>query len=137
MDKIHDSVWQGGYTSVMEAAEQVDRIVDLTSGNRYSATDLPSEVKVVNFPMRDGPLPDLAQLAKLVRRLAKLVEDGEKLYVHCASGINRSGLVGALLIREIGDVTGPEAIEIVEQRTEGPILRNQNFRGYVEGLGLP
>lgn len=138
MDEIiAGAVWQGGRHAVEDAAERVDCVVDLTSSWRSPSAALPEDVSRIDFPMRDGPLPDLRELDELVRRLAEGVAQGDRLYLHCSSGINRSGLLGALLIREIEDCTGPEAIRRIEDRTAGSILRNPRFRQYVEGLGRP
>lgn len=134
---IDGAVWQGGRHAVEEAAKQVDCVVDLTSRARSSSAALPEEVSRVEFPMRDGPLPDLKELDDLVLRLANRIEQGDRLYLHCSSGINRSGLVGALLIRELEDCTGPEAVSRLEDRTAGSVLRNSRFREYVKGLGQP
>lgn len=141
MDEIiKGGLWQGGRGDVQEAVQVVDRIVDLTQHRHGPSVEIPADVRRVEFPMRDGPLPDddtLAEIDELVQSLAKLIRGDESVFVQCASGINRSGLVAALLVRELEDITGEQAIELLEERTSGEILRNQRFRDYVAGLGRP
>lgn len=139
MDRIHEQIWQGGMTDVTAAEKVVDLLVDLTRHRHYRTEDLPPGVNRTELPMRDGPLSEEVslQVHRLVESLADKVRDGTTVFVHCASGINRSGLVGALLLRDLEDVPGPEAIKLLEKRTTGRILSNSSFRRHVEELGRP
>lgn len=50
-------------------------------------------VKLVNVPMRDFDPPDQRRhLPDAVRALHRLLADGDRVYVHCTAGINRSPL---------------------------------------------
>lgn len=61
-------------------------------------------------PLVDGgDLPDPALTLRLAALVAGLVEEGHRALVHCTFGRNRSGLVAALIVRELLGVSGEEA----------------------------
>ena len=79
----------------------------------------------MHWLIEDGPAPDhdtLIALADLVRSMRAA---GKRVLVHCAAGINRSGLLAAAsLIREGYDVD--DAIETVRSARTGA-LNNPEF----------
>lgn len=69
-------------------------------------------------------------------RVARRVLAGKRTYVSCAQGINRSGLVTALAVRELTGCSGREATNWVRMRR--PVaLRNPMFRELLHALPVP
>lgn len=78
--------------------------------------------------------PGLGALRAMVREVADAVGGGapgapDHVYVVCQHGMNRSGLVAGLLLREFG-VSGDEAVERICRARPGA-LSNQVFRRLV------
>jgi dual specificity protein phosphatase-like protein len=96
---------------------QVDAIVDLEDWEFGWTPPVPLGRLFVSFPMddEDDVDPHVRQLASFV---AALVTSGRRVLVHCTEGLNRSGVVVARALMEMGK-TANEAIELV-RRTRGP-----------------
>ncbi len=82
------------------------------------------------LPLRDDDEPVGPELLELVRAVAREVADhveaGGSALCTCAMGLNRSGLVAALALRELG-YSADEAIQLVRE-ARGPLaLRNEQF----------
>jgi protein-tyrosine phosphatase len=79
----------------------------------------------VHWLIEDGPAPPFSTLRSLADLVEDLRADGKRVLIHCAAGINRSGLLSAAsLIR--GGHDPDEAIDLVRQARSGA-LNNQNF----------
>jgi hypothetical protein len=61
---------------------------------------------------------------------------GYTTVIHCVAGRNRSGLIGALVIRERDNMTGPEALEEV-RRLRPRSVDNDHFEQFLMSLGRP
>jgi protein tyrosine phosphatase (PTP) superfamily phosphohydrolase (DUF442 family) len=56
-------------------------------------------------PLANGQPPDAevtARIQPLLAELAKLVEGGAAILVHCSAGIHRTGMFGYALLRQLG-----------------------------------
>ena len=71
----------------------------------------------VSFPMEDEDDVD-PMVRDVAAFVAALVGSGRKVLVHCTEGLNRSGVVIARALMEMGR-SAPEAIELV-RRGRGP-----------------
>jgi protein-tyrosine phosphatase len=81
----------------------------------------------VYWPIEDGPMPDEATVRALASFVARALERGSKVLVHCRSGHNRSGLICARVLIEQG-MSPEEAVKTVrEKRKDGEALGNENF----------
>lgn len=88
------------------------------------------------FPDLDGEIPMLTRLRGLAAEVARDLRyaDGrgpERLLVMCHHGMNRSGLVTGLVLRELG-LSGPEAVSRIVVARPGS-LSNHAFRAIIEG----
>jgi len=79
---------------------------------------------------------NMARITALVEELAEAVSGAqppERVYLLCKQGMNRSGLVSALLLRELG-VPSNEAVAVVRAARPGA-LNNVTFEQLVRGTG--
>ncbi len=88
------------------------------------------------FPDLDGEIPALPRLRDLAAEVARDLRaaDGygpDRLLVMCHHGMNRSGLVTGLVLRELG-LSGDEAVSRIVRARPGS-LSNHAFRTIVEG----
>lgn len=129
-------------------------IVNLTGADTNWKAPVSHNHTYVNFRFGDGALPDLDQLDALVEYIAalftfKTTDKPRKVLVHCTMGVNRSGLVCALVARRLKGLTGIEAVRLVREKRDlkgnqfispgtGDVsdqaLGNRIFRAYVESL---
>jgi hypothetical protein len=108
----------------------VDVIVDLEEWEYAWIPSVPLGKMFVSFPMQDDdPVdPNLRDIAVFV---ASLVLSERRVLVHCTEGLNRSGVVVARALMEMG-LTAGEAIDLVRRRrgpsVDGfPALGNPGF----------
>ena len=87
--------------------------------------------------MPDGPLTQaqLSQVARFAGLAAEAVRAGRSTLVRCHAGFNRSGLVVARTLVELG-LGVPEAVALVRARHSPRALHNELFVQYLES-GLP
>ncbi len=86
------------------------------------------------FPDLDGEVTALPRLRDVAAEVAIASQPGaeapERVYVMCHHGMNRSGLVAGLILRELG-VSGTEAVARILAARPGT-LTTQAFRAIVE-----
>jgi protein-tyrosine phosphatase len=99
-------------------------------------TDYPG-VQVLRCPLNDQyePLtPDERVMAqRIALKLAHAVRGGRKVLITCAMGINRSGLIMALTIRELTGMAGIDAVRLIRRKRSGA-LTNESFVRALEAL---
>lgn len=88
---------------------------------------------LVVWPIEDGPLPDFDQLDAIVRFTTQAVSSGKRTLVASRAGLNRSGLVAALVVRQLSGYDGFVAAGFVRLRRRGAI-RNPTFAEFLSGL---
>jgi len=107
--------------------------------NTYKADRDPAYagLTVINWPFADGPeIPE--HLGALAGFVATLVQQGHNVLVHCQAGVNRSGLVNALVLRALLGCSSAEAIAIVRRgRGAHDYIPNGHFESYLLGLDTP
>ncbi|AKF82749.1 hypothetical protein MFUL124B02_30095 [Myxococcus fulvus 124B02] len=106
-------------------------VVDLTS-EFFEPAPLRDVEHYIAFPILDGMAPELTVLAEHVERCARLPTP---LYVHCAQGHGRTGLVAAALLVARG--LSPEVTSALERvRGARPGVRlSDGQRAVLEALG--
>ena len=116
--QIVECVWQSGHP---RPGERWDAVIDL-DGDQPPLEDVGLYVR---WPIVDGPVPEPALLVALGDLVADLQTAGKRVLIHCAGGMNRSGLlVAAALIRN--GMAPAEAIALIRDRRPGA-LNNQQF----------
>ena len=95
-------------------ALDVDAIVCLESWEYSWSPPVPDDHLYVHFPMEDDDRV-AAMTREVGRFVARLVEDGKRVLVHCTQGHNRSGLVVACALTYLGHKPA-DAIDLVRRK---------------------
>jgi protein-tyrosine phosphatase len=93
-------------------------------------------IHVLRVPLDDVVNPttsDLRRAAGAAKEVAKLVRSGRRVLVTCAMGLNRSGLVNALALRELTGASGVHCSAHVQNKRKGA-LSNPTFQRLLESL---
>jgi len=96
----------------------------------------PDGLEYYSLPIADGKDWDQAMVMALSYRLAERIRQGERILVHCNAGRNRSGLVCALIVRELWGISGSEALEYVRMKRPRAV-DNPHFEEYLRSLSWP
>jgi hypothetical protein len=84
-------------------------------------------MKIVKFPISNGSIPKTKNISKLIEIVIQEYNNNGVVYVHCHGGHGRAGLVGALLLGHLYNLTGPEAIKRIEEYRETRTDTSRNF----------
>ena len=110
--------------SPAEMLSMFDVLIDVGGRDRWDGDPDP---RYSFHPLDDVPfIVDAEMIHTVGERIASLVRGGKHVAVNCLSGVNRSGLLVARALVELG-YTPEEAIEAV-RTARGPMaLSNQHF----------
>ncbi len=116
-----------------DLAFQVASTVISVGGDGTNAK-VPDGRALYRWHFEDGELfPQ--RLMALASFITDLVDDGETVLVHCAAGVNRSGLVSALVVRELTGCSGLSArIQVQTMRPGAPL--NPAYRRFLDDLPM-
>jgi hypothetical protein len=137
LDEVIDGLWQADRT--IEPAELFltgfDVVIDLSCRQLDGA--LPRGAIYVAHPIDDiERLDDPDAIRTLAHLVAGYVRAGRRVVVNCAAGLNRSGLVVARALVELGHA--PEAaVALVRQARGEYALCNGFFERWVLGETCP
>lgn len=140
-------LYQGCHPNVYGHAaawRHVDVIVDLDNGYErdedWPAFPLihPEDKIYIRWKIEDGGKPDIRKLKRLGTFIARSIQQGDSVLVHCAAGQNRSALVLAVALyylmggeREKG--IGMGIYNFIKQR-QPMSFTNYTFRNFVQTL---
>jgi len=119
-------VWQSGSP---QPGEHWDAVIDLDC----SAPPLEGVALYTHWPIEDGPAPEKAVLVALADLVNDLRHAGKRVLVHCAGGINRSGLLAAATLIRDG-MGAEEAVDTVRSRRAGALNNLEFVRLLTEDL---
>ena len=116
--------------------EAARRVVDV-SGDGANNSGPPPDIEHHFAELPDGPLTaaQIADVERFAVLAAEAVRAGRLTLVRCHTGLNRSALVGAQALVELG-LGVPAAIDRIRQRRSPRALHNRLFVQYLE-TGLP
>lgn len=133
--KIHNKLYQGGAPPPGEGLKNsgIDVLV-LCSPSHQDASLYPG-VHVILAPGDDDERPHrMKQFLPIwkdaARQVVELVTAGKRCLVTCWAGQNRSGLVNALVMRELTGWTGEEIVDHIK-RNRPHALNNGTFVKYI------
>jgi hypothetical protein len=107
-----------------EMLSMFDVLIDVGGRDRWEGDPDP---RYSFHPLDDVPfIVDAEMIHEVGERVAGLVEEGKQVAVNCLSGVNRSGLLVARAMVELG-YTPEEAIEGVREARGPMALTNQGF----------
>lgn len=92
----------------------------------------PNLLSYLFWPIVDGPnLPDIDELkAVAVYGYTYWKQQDKRVLVHCAAGMNRSGLVNGMILIFSG-MSGKDAVNLIQQKRPGA-LSNVVFANYLQ-----
>jgi len=125
-------------TGTEYATLDVDAIVDLEDWEFAWTPPVPLGGLYVSFPMDDGDEVD-PKVRELAAFISSLVTSGRRVLVHCTEGLNRSGVVVARALMDMG-MTASDAIDLVRRRRgpsvdRFPALGNKAFEEWLHMEG--
>ena len=136
--EIRPGLWMGGHVWAGEVNVVVGHEFDLVlSLFQRDGHGPPPDVEHHYAEMPDGPLTpsQIGQVERFAGLAAEAVRAGRSTLVRCHAGYNRSGLVVAQALVELG-LGVPEAITLIRERRSPWALHNELFVKYLES-GLP
>jgi len=127
------AIWMGGARSILGQALDDSTlanslVIDCAGELAPSYRTIAAEWIPCVFVDHDGPIPAMRRLEDTARRAARAAGDGsfDAVYVMCTHGMNRSGLVAGMIMRELG-MRGSETVERIVAARPGA-LSNLWFR---------
>ncbi len=138
-EMVQGRLWHGGcpvdFAWVRETG--IDVVVDLADADAYPPAEEIEGLTYLKVPLVDGEtVPEPGVTLRLASLVAGLVGDGHRALVHCTFGRNRSGLVTALVVRELLGLSGEEALAHVRRRRRRTV-NNQAFAEWLGALPAP
>lgn len=134
---VHGNLWQGGCARDLKLPTEIVNVVSLYPWERYQHDH---EVARHEFTAYDSDDPDtlggmtIEEIDGVANLVLRLLPSGPTL-VHCQAGLNRSGLVAALVLVKGGFVAnGAEAIALLREKRSPAVLCNPTFERYVRSL---
>lgn len=77
-------------------------------------------IDVTPFPIEDFGVPnDESALLELAAQVATDVRKGDRIFIHCAAGIGRTGTVASIVLAALG-VGAADAAQLVAEAGSGP-----------------
>lgn len=123
--EILPGLWLGCQPSTIEP--DLKYVLSLNGATSYGGKNYPN---VVRAYFEDSlTLPDVGYLHALVDLGIALWKNGPTL-VHCAAGMNRSGLIVGLMLVRNGN-TAQAALELMRTKRSNGVLHNPTFRNYL------
>lgn len=116
-------VWDHGFDYLFVTAGE----------HRWAKETGPHNAWIGFLPLYDQPSLTSWEKQRLTltsKFIAKLVKKGFKVLIVCNAGLNRSGLVTALTIKELLKVNGLAAVKLVQRARKGA-LQNLTYKQHI------
>ena len=110
----------------------IDTVFDMEGGLDACIPTAPGSCLYIYFPIFDEELPPLSRLDGIASLGAHLIRNGHRVLSHCGLGYNRSALVAARILHQLG-MSGPDALARIRERRPGALF-NEVFAAHVESL---
>jgi hypothetical protein len=134
MSEMGQNLWQGGVRYKAELPEHFRHVLNMTPGDSYVGVDkIDSYLRV---PTHDTTQPGKFDYSK-VDYLADWVNERRQdapVLVHCAAGLNRSGIVVARAIMKDENISAKGTIEAMRKLRVAWVLSNKAFEAWLRGF---
>lgn len=81
------------------------------------------DISILQFPIRDFSVPDSAIFDAIILAMKEYVRLEKTIYVSCALGLGRTGLIISCFLAEHIRISGEKALELMnEQRNKGEFM---------------
>jgi protein-tyrosine phosphatase len=122
-DRIARKLWQGADPPRGDVLKRLgfDTLVLCAAQRQHPASDFPG-LKVIHAPFLDNAWPDKPMADGAARKVVAELAAGRRVYVACAAGLNRSGLVVALTLWYATGRPGVECMWQVQERRSGALF---------------
>jgi len=141
---IKDQCLFGAYPTQHQIQELeewgVDLIVNLTSRHEKNIRTYSTFVKTINFIISDNKAPEnVLEFCALIIHITKLIDQNQKIYIHCKGGHGRSGVLVASILCYKDRITPHEAIQLTTKyHSTRPIhARRPKMNEYWKSKGSP
>jgi protein-tyrosine phosphatase len=133
------SLWQSGSPVNWEAVAEtgIDTVIDVNGDGDRRLEPVEwfrsESILYLFWPLADARLPDPTNLDLIVTLILGRIEAGHRILVQCSQGLNRSGLLSAMVVQARLGGTGEDALHYVAERRERA-MSNPTFTEYVRAL---
>ncbi len=118
------------------AGPGIDAIYDVADADSYDADAVQALGRYVKRPLEDSDEVPVADVMELRDEILSELQADRTVLVHCTFGKNRSGLLVALVLRSLEDLTGAEALARLRSvRTNA--VNNETFANWLSTLPAP
>jgi protein-tyrosine phosphatase len=131
---IPNLLWQAG-----EMRDHPERIGEESIDTILNLSHFPDPEEIQRYALEylhwgfdDEDVPDLEALWRTVNWVCGALRAGRRVLVHCDAGLNRSGLVCALVVRVLHGVDGKTAITFIRICRSKWALCNETFVTYIK-----
>lgn len=144
---FYKNAWFGGYPNECQFQElvqdvKISEFLDLTTIKERQYLEYNyeydlqkyQEVKYQNFCILDNKIPSSTDsFVNLLRTIAKQIENGDCLYIHCKGGHGRSSLLVACLLMYLNSYS----IEVSLQKTKYFHKQRKNLKEKYKDIDVP
>ena len=109
-------------------------VVDLEGALDEGIPTRPGSILYVYFPFDDAALPAQDVLDASADFVARLLQSGHRVLVHCGMGLNRSPLLAGIVMHRLG-WSGAAVVERLRERRPGALF-NETYCDYLMKLGV-
>lgn len=129
--EVVPGLFQGGGCEVRRD-DGFDFVLTLSDWTQ-DAFPCPPDVPSCSWLFDDGELPDTTKVQSWGRFLAPCVRRGDRVLIRCQAGLNRSGLIVAATLVELGH-TAEESVRLIRRARGIYALSNPHFIKWVYTL---
>jgi hypothetical protein len=127
---IEGNLWMGGCIDGIRLPDEFANVLSLYPWEQYEIGPDTIRYELRLYDAAEMPAQD--EVNEAVKLGLSMVRDGQTL-IHCQAGLNRSGLVSALILRDLGH-TSEGAIALLRSKRHPVVLCNETFETYLLGL---
>jgi protein tyrosine phosphatase len=125
---VDGNLWTGGCAEGLVLPAEIEHVVSLYPWESYKIQHQPKSLSF-QWLYDSEDMADAGRLWGIARYGSWCVSDGPTL-VHCQAGLNRSGLIGALILILRGR-TSEEAIALLREKRSPAVLCNRAFENWL------